>query len=52
MEENGLWNIRKVLIVIVQKVFHKDNIVNMGELRKEEWEIKNFINDFYMDKST
>jgi hypothetical protein len=33
-EENGLQNIRKVFIVIVQKDFLKNNIVNMGEQEK------------------
>ena len=46
-EENGLQNIRKVFIVIVQKDFLKNNIVNMGE--QEKWENK-IINNIYFLK--
>jgi hypothetical protein len=34
VEENGQTNIRKVFIVIVQKGFLKNNIVNMEELER------------------
>jgi len=33
--ENGRINTRKVLIAKTQKDFHKDNIVNMEERKKE-----------------
>jgi hypothetical protein len=34
--ENGVENIKKVLIVVILKDFHKNNIVNMeGKLKKK-----------------